>query len=690
MSNGSILIVDDSSKSLLRLSTVLVDDGYAVRTAENGKLGIAIAIADPPDLILLDIKMPEMDGFDVCRQLKIHAETRNVPVVFLSESTAIADRIEGLRLGAVDFLTAPFRMEELLARVKTHVVQGRIRAQLEQSVVDRDVRLRLATEAIEVPLNRAVADRDWKLVLRLFEPTAFVSILMDEKVRRWVLRLPVAALEAEPGLSFWRAYVLVAVGRVNAAEVIAGRADRKCDDPANANLRGRMKSIRAKAAELRGDGQTAINFATEGVKCAPADTDDYPLASLWLGTANCMAGHPRKSESTFHTGCLMVEDLTGSRQWLTPLCYSWLGRSLYLQGRLNEAYAVSRQAFSVERQYGGPTIAPTYVLEAEVNLSRNLLDDARRSVEKALDLRGLLGQWFALPYSWLTAASVLYACCDPAAGDPIVDALVEWARRNDASHIRDRAESIRANYWVRDGQIERAWLWSVERGLSDDGEIEYSRESILLTLARIYLHRFESIGDATLIDRSLRLVRRLREAAAIDGRMGDHLSAQLVEALVVEQAGKVDEAMEILERCLAFAIPENAFRAFLDEGPPMQRLLETAAARGLLPETTIGLSTMFEQPCGGTVGIRPSSVKPNAANRTSSGRRAPELDNPLTDREFELLELLAAGLTNTEMAQALFISDNTIKTHVRHLFQKLGVSSRTAAVASARSLGLLN
>ncbi|BDI28400.1 hypothetical protein CCAX7_004510 [Capsulimonas corticalis] len=695
MKKGMILAADDTGESLRLLTQVLNKEGYLVHPASSGELALASARANPPELILLDIHMAGMNGFDVCRRLKIQPETRNVPVVFLSATTDIEERVEGLRLGAVDFVSKPFRTEELLARVETHLELGRLRANLEKVVNERTMKLQVVTEMISIPVKQAIESQDWSLVLRLFEPTAFVMLLWEEESREWLLNLPQAAIDAEPGLAFWRSYVLLGFGRVGAAEAIAEQADIQCERSDRSRDQWRIRSVRAKAAELRGDGPSAVSLAGEGLELAARlGFEERPLGYLWLGSAYCMSGQPMRGEEMFRTACSMCERLEGSRRWLTPVCYSWYGRSLYLQGRLNDALAVCRQSFSLERQYGGPTVAISYMLEADILIGRNLLDVAQQSLEKALDVNGSLDQWFSQPNSWLTAAVFRYARGDVRQGDHVVDDLVEWARRNNAPAVKEKAEAIRVNYWLKEGQIERAWLWSIERKLTAENDFAYAQEPTYLALARLYAHRGANTGDASLLDRAISLLGRLRRSAETDGRMGHALSALIVETLAIAQSGRLDDALASLERCLTMAIPESAFRAFLDEGPMMFDLLQTAAARGVLRETTTGLSAMFQSPLAsarpsGAFGYRPSPSQPQSAKSSLDLDRTLQLINPLTDREFELLNLIAAGLTNASLADSLFISNNTVKTHVKHLYQKLNASTRTEAVARARSLGLL-
>ncbi len=139
----NILIVDDVRANLDLLSGILEERGYQTRPVLNGKLALMSAKADPPDIILLDINMPEMDGFEVCKRLKADAATKDIPIIFLTAFTETADKVKAFSLGAVDYITKPFQTDEIAARVQTHL---NIRT-LQRRLVDHNANLeRLVAE----------------------------------------------------------------------------------------------------------------------------------------------------------------------------------------------------------------------------------------------------------------------------------------------------------------------------------------------------------------------------------------------------------------------------------------------------------------------------------------------------------------------------------------------------------------
>jgi len=150
--DNDLLIVDDALANLRILSGMLKKHGYSVRSAPNGQTAIMIAENEPPDLILLDIVMPDMDGYEVCRHLKTDPTTSNIPIIFLSGRADIIDKVRGFESGGVDYITKPFQAEEVLARVRTHLNLRRLQRQVQernQQLEHANTRLREHTAELE-------------------------------------------------------------------------------------------------------------------------------------------------------------------------------------------------------------------------------------------------------------------------------------------------------------------------------------------------------------------------------------------------------------------------------------------------------------------------------------------------------------------------------------------------------------
>ncbi len=149
---GKILVVDDTPASLRLLTDILKAEGYEVRSAISGELALHAATSNPPELVLLDIRMPGMDGYQVCRHLKAQPATSHVPVIFVSAVSETDEKVQGFEIGAVDFVTKPYHHDELLARVHTHLELNRLRNHLEDLVEERTAELRESEKKLRTNL----------------------------------------------------------------------------------------------------------------------------------------------------------------------------------------------------------------------------------------------------------------------------------------------------------------------------------------------------------------------------------------------------------------------------------------------------------------------------------------------------------------------------------------------------------
>jgi two-component system, sensor histidine kinase and response regulator len=169
---GSIMVVDDNPENLKLLEEMLREDGYEVRSFPRGRLALAAADQEPPDLILLDINMPEMNGYEVCGQLKATRELADIPVIFLSALHETEDKVKAFRSGAVDYISKPFQFEEVQARVETHLKLHELRRQL-----------KLQNERLEEAVaarTRELAEANERLTILDSSKNDFLSLISHE------------------------------------------------------------------------------------------------------------------------------------------------------------------------------------------------------------------------------------------------------------------------------------------------------------------------------------------------------------------------------------------------------------------------------------------------------------------------------------------------------------------------------
>jgi sigma-B regulation protein RsbU (phosphoserine phosphatase) len=166
--HSDILIVDDTPNNLRLLSQMLAEQGHRVRAVTSGARALEAVRTASPDLILLDIRMPQMDGFAVCEQLKTDAQTRDIPVIFISALDDVEDKVRALTIGGVDYITKPFQLEEVLVRVETHLALRKLQKQLQDANARFQHELTLAGKIQVGILPRALPDiKGWQLAATL-------------------------------------------------------------------------------------------------------------------------------------------------------------------------------------------------------------------------------------------------------------------------------------------------------------------------------------------------------------------------------------------------------------------------------------------------------------------------------------------------------------------------------------------
>ena len=165
---GNILIVDDTPENLRLLSNLLEQQGYLVRPALNGTLALKTAELNPPDLVLLDVNMPDMNGYEVCRRLKANPRLADIPVLFISALNETIDKIKAFGVGGIDYVTKPFQFEEVEARVRTHLEIRRLRVRLENHNAHLEDLVKERTRELEVAKGRlAILDKAKSDFLRM-------------------------------------------------------------------------------------------------------------------------------------------------------------------------------------------------------------------------------------------------------------------------------------------------------------------------------------------------------------------------------------------------------------------------------------------------------------------------------------------------------------------------------------------
>ncbi|MBE7554870.1 MAG: hypothetical protein HS126_27790 [Anaerolineales bacterium] len=248
--------------------------------------------------------------------------------------------------------------------------------------------------------------------------------------------------------------------------------------------------------------------------------------------------------------------------------------------------------------------------------------------------------------------------------------MEQLARRYNSPYWSAQAAAYQARLWLVEGRLEVVEHWAQEYHLSAHNEVSYLYEVEYLTLARLLFAQSKWAEAAALLE-------RLRQAASASDRLGRVLEVLVLEALAYQTQNDPDQALVCLEQALTLAEPEGYMRIFLDEGQPMIALLTTATSRLPAPHQAYIESLLAAFRREQAKSLHPSSLS------------LQPLIEPLSERELEILRLIAAGMSNGEIAQKLVVTVGTVKWHLNNVYGKLDARSRTQAVAKARELGLL-
>jgi LuxR family maltose regulon positive regulatory protein len=252
-------------------------------------------------------------------------------------------------------------------------------------------------------------------------------------------------------------------------------------------------------------------------------------------------------------------------------------------------------------------------------------------------------------------------------------------------------EDCQVRLWAAQGRVSEIARWIQDTDLGVDDPVSFVRELEHIILARALVAVGREPAGEPYLDGALDLLARLLETAESRGWVGKAIEILVLQALAHQGHGDTDAAMIALERALSNAEPQGYVRTFVDEGAPMAQLLSEAVERGIEPDYARRLLAAFGD---ATQGKAPAPSLPKERS-TEPGDPSfvhlppSALVEPLSERELEVLSLIAEGLSNREIGERLFLTLNTVKVHTRNIYGKLGVHSRTQAAMRAQELGLL-
>jgi LuxR family maltose regulon positive regulatory protein len=568
----------------------------------------------------------------------------------------------------------------------------------------------LADDAVRHAL--AAGDTTW--AARLVERHVETLLGRSERatLRRWLSALPAESVRDRPRLCLAQAYGAAQGFQTEALEArlddaeraFAASGDEPYENPAGrsasalANVPAAIAYLRAVLARLRGNAALAADYNRQAL--AQLGDQDWLMRSHirwnqagadWLGgrlgpaergLAEVLAELRAAGEALRRIGREPTEVLRaveGGAEFFAGYLAMRLSEVQRAQGNLDAALATCRQALEEAGQSSQPPhLGMAHVGLAQVLYERNELDAALDHATRGVTLCRQLAFTPALAVGLAVVARIRQAHGDPAGAREAMDEAGQAGLSPQVVALLNPVPSQRARLLLAQGDVHAAAQWATAAGLSRDDEPDYPREPEYLVLARVLLAQNDP-GPA------LTLLQRLLDAAASQGRTASMIEIQALRALALAAGGDQAGALGALTEAVTLAGPQGYVRVFADEGAPMRALFaQLAAARPGQQHPAEGIGPSYlaalVRACG-PVGATPPQRRAVGA--------APGLAEPLTDRELEVLRLLAAGKSNQRIAHDLFVALDTVKKHVTHILGKLGAANRTEAVARARDLGLI-
>lgn len=584
-----------------------------------------------------------------------------------------------------------------------HLFADLLQARLQQTEPDQPARLlaRAATwceangrlaEAITYALSAHDFAGAATLIERIWGET--ISRGEVETVDSWLQALPADVVRNSARLGVARCWVLWFQGRISQIEAPVVAAEQAVDalsEPVDAELPAQLAALRAFVARYDQALETAVSHAERARRLLPETLPPRTGAQLrslvFLALASAYDGGGELAKAAdAYAETIRLSRLGNSAAGVTGITYRLAG-VLRLLGRLRDAEAACREALAFVEAQGMARLPATGILHlalSEVLVEQNELAAAEQRLLQATQLShtAALGQWSGRLTAIRNAAPALarlrLAKGDVAGGLTAVQEARASLPEPPSPLAAAELLALEANILIRQGDLNEAARCVAEAEQLAGWDRGLTGELVTLAAARLQVARRAP-------DASIHELTHFLDATTASGRLGAAMELYLLRSLAFDQQGDQRAAEADLVHALALAEPEGYVRIFVEEGQPVQRLLTQWLSHADAPDLqkyAVHLLSQFaaEQRMRAAGPEDPASV----------GDPSASLVEPLSLRELEVLQIMALGKTNKEIAQQLVIAPGTVKAHSASIYRKLDVANRTEAVGRARELGILS
>ena len=510
-------------------------------------------------------------------------------------------------------------------------------------------------------------------------------------MRFWIGKLKRELVYNRPWLCIYEAYSHSWFGDLDEAAQLLVEAEKriraKVSTPDVQSIWGHLIYVKSRVTAMRGDIHQAIVYCLESREHIPASNLALQLDTrITLGYEYFLSGDYANASHILNETIQMGTTVGAIINTVAASCV--MARLYANQGRLHKAYNLYQTTAQLIPDEDDQHLGARSLLEigiAGLLYEWNDLDAALVHMNEGLRLISSWDKADDLILAYITLAQIYLTQANNREATEVVEKAFHLVQtRGVFSEARHAVECVRVRLWLSQGDLRAAnrWVASQNERFSSDDISKFENELIYFSIARVKIATNKP-------NQAIGLLLHLEENAQSGGRNGRLIEIMLLKALAMQRMGDTEQAMHVITKSLTLAEPEDYLRIFLDEGQPMRMLLtqwlEHFSSNPLREYATHMLSNFDAEQQ-----TFMATQKKDYSTGGLSVNAGQVLVEPLSQRELEVLQLIALGKTNQEIAQHLVVARGTIKAHAASIYRKLDVTNRTEAVARARTLGILS